>query len=183
VTLKVRFGDFTTLTRSRRVGVPLDGALELARVGRELLDRVDVGPGVRLLGISASALEPAGVRQLSLDLGLDTAPTPAAAPSRPDHGAEPAPAARASDATQRPAGTGERRAPVSWDEANDAVEEIRRRFGSAAIGPASLSDSGRLRVVTRGRRPWGPSDEDGPRPAGNESTAEPPDAPQNGRRR
>ena len=186
VTLKVRFGDFTTITRSRRSAVPLDGALELARIGRELLDRIDVGAGVRLLGISASGLEPAGVRQLSLDLGLDAAPGPVAQQPGPGVGsglgAGAAPAAPVSTTPQRAEAAAERRAPQAWDEANDAVEEIRRRFGSAAIGPASLSDSGRLRVVTRGRRPWGPSEDRAPDP-GDVTPVEPPDAPQNGRRR
>jgi DNA polymerase-4 len=37
-----------------------------------------------------------------------------------------------------------------------AVDAIRDRFGADAIGPASVLDAGRLRVVERGRRQWGP---------------------------
>ena len=174
VTLKVRFGDFTTLTRSRRLGVAVDSALELARIGRELLDKVDLTAGVRLLGISASALEPAGVRQLSLD--LDVAPAPSG-PGRITVDAPGVVGGTDDAATPGPDGRA-RPSPPAWDGANDAVEEIRRRFGSAAIGPASLSDSGRLRVVARGRRAWGPSDD-----AGSDGDDGSPDAPQDGPRR
>src|SRR3954464_5937412 len=65
--LKVRFSDFTTITRSETVATSIDEGPLIARVARRLLDDVDVAPGVRLLGVSVSQLEDAGVRQLSLD--------------------------------------------------------------------------------------------------------------------
>ena len=67
VQLKVRFKDFTTITRSETVATSIDEGPLIARVARRLLDGVDVAPGVRLLGVSVSQLEDAGVRQLSLD--------------------------------------------------------------------------------------------------------------------
>jgi DNA polymerase-4 len=43
-----------------------------------------------------------------------------------------------------------------WVAATAALDRIRDRFGSSAIGPASALESGRLRVVRRGEQQWGP---------------------------
>ncbi len=56
VQLKVRFGDFTTVTRSRTLPEPTDLAADLRRVAGELLHALDVAPGVRLLGVSGQQL-------------------------------------------------------------------------------------------------------------------------------
>jgi DNA polymerase-4 len=56
VQLKVRFGDFHTVTRSRTLTEATDLAIDLHRVARELLVALDVSPGVRLLGISGQQL-------------------------------------------------------------------------------------------------------------------------------
>ena len=67
VTVKVRFADFRTITRSHTEPEALDTGAALATVGLALLDAVDVSPGVRLLGFSVSNLAAATGRQLSLD--------------------------------------------------------------------------------------------------------------------
>jgi DNA polymerase-4 len=69
VTLKLRYGDFTTVTRSSSSAHPIDGATEVFRTARALLDRVSLeGRTVRLLGIALGGLEPAGVpRQLTVE--------------------------------------------------------------------------------------------------------------------
>lgn len=54
VTLKVRFGDFTTRTISRSLGGATDDADVIAASGIASLADVDVRPGVRLLGIGVS---------------------------------------------------------------------------------------------------------------------------------
>jgi DNA polymerase-4 len=66
VTLKVRFGDFRTITRSRTLPVPVDTAAALARAARDLLDGIDPAPGVRLLGVSVSNLFAGSPRPLPL---------------------------------------------------------------------------------------------------------------------
>jgi len=115
VVLKVRFGDFRTITRSRRVPDALDSGPALARVAQELLGAVDSSPGVRLLGVSVSAL----VERTALQVTLDSA--------------------------------------TGGDEAvARAVEDIRRRFGSVAVGPASLLAPGGLALRRRGDQHWGP---------------------------
>jgi len=43
-----------------------------------------------------------------------------------------------------------------WLSTTEALDRIRDRFGSSAIGPASALESGRLRVVRRGEQQWGP---------------------------
>ena len=67
VQLKVKFGDFNTITRSQSITVPIDDAPALLSVARELLTSIDPTPGVRLLGVSVSNLAPLGARQLTLD--------------------------------------------------------------------------------------------------------------------
>jgi DNA polymerase-4 len=65
LTLKLRFSDFHTITRAV-TGDPTQDGLELYRRARSLLDREPLDQPVRLIGLSASALGPAGAGQLSL---------------------------------------------------------------------------------------------------------------------
>ncbi|HET6951058.1 MAG TPA: DNA polymerase IV [Acidimicrobiales bacterium] len=67
VTLKVRFGDFRTITRSATAPVPLDEGPAVARHARALLDGIDPAPGVRLLGVGVAGLAEGAARQLSFD--------------------------------------------------------------------------------------------------------------------
>jgi DNA polymerase-4 len=144
VTVKVRFGDFKTITRSRTLPSPADTAAALATAGSGLLEAVDPSPGVRLLGLSVSGLVPAGeaaARQLALDLGAPGAPEDA------DH----------TDA---------------WRAASGAMDAVRRRFGDESVGPATLLQTGGLAVARQGDAQWGPSGRPpagggpGPAPAG-----------------
>jgi DNA polymerase-4 len=65
VTLKLRFADFRTLTRSR-IGDPTQDGLELYRRATALLQRIPLSQAVRLIGMSASRLAPGGQGQLPL---------------------------------------------------------------------------------------------------------------------
>ncbi len=56
-------------------------------------------------------------------------------------------------------------APSEPDRAAGAIDEIRDRFGDAAIGPASSIESRGLRLVRRGAQQWGPDQQPGPAPA------------------
>ena len=76
VTIKVRFGDFSTITRSHTLASSVDSGVVLAREAKRLLDAVDVAPGVRLIGVGVSDLEDSGQRQLALDLEGDGASAP-----------------------------------------------------------------------------------------------------------
>ncbi len=119
VQLKVRYGDFRTITRSRTRPAPTDLAAEITAAAKALLDSVDLRDGIRLLGVAAQQLEETGAVQVRLPLSdRDEAP--------PD-----------------------RRA------LEQAVDEVRARFGEDAVGPAVLTDRDGLRVGRRGT-PWGP---------------------------
>ena len=97
VTLKVRWQDFTTVTRSETTAPAVDGARDLYRIARELMAGVGVASPVRLLGLSGTSLEPAGE---PAQLGMST-----------DGG---------------------------WVRVEDAVADIRARYGMGAVGPARL---------------------------------------------
>lgn len=67
VTTKIRFEDFTTLTRARTLDAPLDDAVAIYRIASSNLGRVAMkGHKVRLIGVSVSGFEGRGGRQLSL---------------------------------------------------------------------------------------------------------------------
>ena len=117
ITLKVRFHDFSTITRAHSVPTPVDTAPDIARVALALLEEVDVSAGVRLAGVSVSNLVQDGARQLSLD-GTATEP--------------------------------------GWEAASRAVDDVRDRFGAAAVGPAALAGGRGLDVKRRGDTQWGP---------------------------
>jgi DNA polymerase-4 len=116
VTLKVRFADFTTITRATTLPAAVDGPLPIAAAARALLAAVDIAAGVRLLGVTVSNLTVDAPRQLRLDEAS------------------------------------------SVDDATSAVDDVRRRFGATAIGPASLVGPGGLSLVRRGLQQWGPND-------------------------
>jgi DNA polymerase IV len=65
VTLKLRFADFRTLTRSH-TGDPTRDGLELYRRAAALLEREAVSEPIRLIGLSASGLGPGDQGQLPL---------------------------------------------------------------------------------------------------------------------
>ena len=69
IVLKVRFGDFKTITRSVTLPDPTDGARDVVAAARGLLSAVDPTPGVRLLGVGASGLVDASTQQLSFEDG------------------------------------------------------------------------------------------------------------------
>lgn len=70
VTLKVKFGDFRQVTRSKTLSQPVSGSDQLVRYAFELLGVVEPDPsGVRLLGVTLSRLEPlSGDDETQLDL-------------------------------------------------------------------------------------------------------------------
>lgn len=102
LSLKVRFPDFRTVSRTNTSPVAIDGARELYHASLELLDQVDLTGPVRLIGLGASGLE-TSEKERQLKLGRSE----------------------------------------GWDRVEDAVSEVRRRFGATAVGPARLAVSQR----------------------------------------
>lgn len=56
VTIKVRFANWQTITRSATLSTPVSEEADLYRGALELLESIDPDPGVRLLGVSVSQL-------------------------------------------------------------------------------------------------------------------------------
>ncbi len=122
VTLKLRYGDFTTLTRSHTLDRPQASGRSMAIVAKDLLASLDLRNGVRLLGLSASGLQRAENlpgEQLQLELGSSRGPRSATAPT-------PTVVERRSDAD-----------PSGWARASEAVDAVRARFGTGAVAPAA----------------------------------------------
>ncbi|MFJ4170436.1 DNA polymerase IV [Paenarthrobacter sp. NPDC089714] len=70
VALKLRYSDFSTVTRSRTVQTPMDSAQLIYQVAVQLLDSLGPRPlSVRLVGVRAEQLEAAG--QTSMQLSFD----------------------------------------------------------------------------------------------------------------
>lgn len=67
ITVKVRYPDFTTPTRSHTLPVPTSDSATIAAIARELVRRTDAARhSVRLLGVGASNLVPGELGQLAL---------------------------------------------------------------------------------------------------------------------
>lgn len=120
-TLKLKFSDFRTVTRSRTSSSPLSSAQAMLRLIESALDEIDLQVGVRLVGISTHNFS-----------------EPAAQSSLFDDGTN---ASEASDLD------------AVWRDATSAIDEIRERFGSSTIRPASTLNTDR----EPGSSPWGPS--------------------------
>ncbi len=73
IAIKVRFADFSTVTKARSLAGATDRYEVLAQVGEELLADVDIAEGVRLLGIGTSNFTMAAQEQLfgPVDVGTD----------------------------------------------------------------------------------------------------------------
>lgn len=100
VTLKVRFSDFTTITRSRTLAEATDVTVEIHRAVTRLYDALGLQRArLRLVGVRVEGLVPRATVHHQLALG------------EPDRG---------------------------WAEADRAVDLATRRFGAAAVRPASL---------------------------------------------
>lgn len=83
ITLKVRFGDFTTISRARSLNGATNRPQALTKVGLELLSEIDVRPGVRLLGIGVSNLTATAQERL-FDDDPETTDVDDANPAVPD---------------------------------------------------------------------------------------------------
>jgi DNA polymerase-4 len=82
IAIKVRFGDFRTLTRARTLPEGVDDGAVIYAVARDLYDALALDqPRIRLLGVRADHLVDSAVaaEQLTFDLGMQVAPASAPA--------------------------------------------------------------------------------------------------------
>mgnify|MGYP002585690032 CR=1 FL=1 len=128
VTLKLRWPDFSSISRSRTLNGATDRSEVVSQVARELLDGVDTSAGVRLLGVGVSGLVEVAQEPL-FDLASDS----------PDRVVEEA----AVPLSRRPAG---------WSPGSDVVHRelgpgwvwgsghgvVTVRFETAASGPGPV---------------------------------------------
>jgi DNA polymerase IV len=115
VTLKVKYGDFSQITRRVTLGSPTDDDRTVYDAARAQLDRVDLDRPVRLTGVSVSDFEPSGRGQLGL--------FPDAVPEPPQ-----------SESSGPPGGEATRRQAL-----NTALDAIAGRFGDRAVVRADLA--------------------------------------------
>jgi DNA polymerase-4 len=121
--LKIRYPDFTTVTRSRTLPDPTDSAHQVFAVVADLLDvNLPRGMPVRLLGVRVEQLVRGGAaEQLTLDGGSGGG----------DVGAHWTGAQWTS--THRSSG--------NWPDVERAADAARSRFGSSAVHPATLLET------------------------------------------
>ena len=133
LTLKIRYSNFETITRSITPGSPLASAPAMVKALDPLLEKIDPTIGVRLIGVSVSGfVEP--VEQLSLlNFG--------------------------GDGSDQSVAEGRTTADLErdWSPASQAVDEIREKFGRDAISAASSINAVGRREL--GQSPRGPSEE------------------------
>jgi DNA polymerase-4 len=136
VVLKVRYGDFKTLTRSHTFAAPQATGPSFWTAGRALLDGLELRDGVRLLGISASGLLDASAspgQQLQLPLGAPAGTGAGAGPT----GSEVARARSVAPTSESAAVAPRPGAGPAWAKASQAVDAVRARFGAGALRPGT----------------------------------------------
>lgn len=102
VAMKLRFADFSTVTRSRTVQTPVDSAQLIYAVAVQLLESLGTRTmAVRLVGVRAEQLEEAA--RTSLQLSID-------------------------------------RRDENWRAAEQALDEVARKFGNKSVLPARLME-------------------------------------------
>jgi len=119
VTLKARYWNFKTVTRSRTVDLPINLGKRLYVVARELLEKIPAGP-LRLMGVQVSSLSDVRAPvQAGLFGGLEG--------ERVEEDAEGA----------------------KLGKATRALDALRKRYGPGTVVPASLLSRASLRVRER----------------------------------
>ena len=154
VSIKVRYSDFTMVTRAHSVAAPIDASPAIGSVASALLESVPLDRGVRLLGVSLSGFDRgAAGHQLSLGLDLEVE---GSGDTLDGEGGE----GDAVDAAERgrlaQVGEDAERIQESWVTVTSAVDAIRARYGGSSVGPASLVGEDGLHVRRRGEAQWGP---------------------------
>jgi len=128
ISIKLRFTDFVTISRSHSLPAPVMTAKAILDAVEPMLRRIELTRGVRLFGVSVSSFGPP-TEQLSLDQLFDSGARP-----------EDAPVSSAQE----------------WEAASETIDAIRGRFGTRSIGPASALSGSGLRLVRPGAQQWGP---------------------------
>lgn len=140
VTLKLRFADLSYSTRSRSVDVPFDSAARIREIAYELLDSARITQPIRLAGLSVSHLTQRAQTavQGGLDLGGITPGKPESS-SKSDERRTASLSVPASARTQQLASPTQQK---NVENAEAALDSIRRKYGSKAAHLGVYSDAG-----------------------------------------
>lgn len=139
VTLKLRFGDFRTVTRSVTFPEATSSSTAIGAAAAALLACVDLAPGIRLAGVSLTKLE---------------ARDPYAQSAGRESGVQGELRFSDDDPTRT---SGEAGQPDRRRSVEEAMDAVRQRFGDEAVGRAVFVENEGLRVGRRGTA-WGPAD-------------------------
>lgn len=139
VSVKIRFADRETITRSHTTGGSLRAAHAISTIAAALLDALDLEQGVRLVGVAVSGLDRAD-RAIASQISF-------AALGESDSGD------LVADEEDQ-----------AWRNVQEALSAIRARYGQGSVGPAALVGPAGLEAKGRGDTHWGPEAE--PVPSG-----------------
>ncbi len=154
VSVKIRFADRQTITRSHTAADPLRASHAVSTVAQALVDAVELPQGVRLVGVSVAGLDradKAAIRQLSFE----------------DFGEPSAPADPSSDLASEVD-------DEAWLNVQEALSAIRARYGQGSVGPAALVGPGGLEAKGRGDTHWGPEADESPEDTSRPERPRPP---------
>ena len=137
ISVVVRFDDLTSVSRSQTLSFGIDDEVSIAAIAEVLLQSVELRQAVRLLGIHASSFLEREKNQVQLSFAIETS---------------------TDDARERATALSRERQTGS-EALRDALDEVRRRFGRAALGTAAeLGDEGIHIETQRGSHAFGPGD-------------------------
>jgi DNA polymerase-4 len=135
ISIVVRFDDFTGVSRSQTLSFGIDDEFAITAIAEALLASVELANAVRLLGVHASSFLERSDNHLQLSFGLETSSL---------------------DVRQQ-AQLLSRERQISHEALRDAVDEVRQKYGRAAVGTASELRDGAVEIETqRGRHAFGP---------------------------
>jgi DNA polymerase-4 len=135
ITVVVRFDDLTSVSRSQTLSFGVDDEVAIMAIAEALLQSVELHHAVRLLGIHASSFLERERNQMQLTFGFEAV----------------------SGNAREQAEIVSRERQIGHEALRDAVDEVRQRFGRAALGTASeLGEHGVDIKTQRGRHAFGP---------------------------
>jgi DNA polymerase IV len=135
VSVKIRYADRETITRSHTAGGPLRASHAISAVAAALLDALDLPQGVRLVGVAVSGLDRAD-RGVASQLSFAAFGDPA-----------------------EPGESVAEEEDQAWLHVQEALSAVRARYGQGSVGPAALVGPDGLEAKGRGDTHWGPEAE------------------------
>jgi DNA polymerase-4 len=132
VSVKIRFADRETITRSHTAGGPLRASHAISAVAAALLDALELPQGVRLVGVAVSGLDRAD-RGLASQLSFASFGDPS----------------EVGDSVAE-------EEDQAWLHVQEALSAVRARYGQGSVGPAALVGPDGLEAKGRGDTHWGP---------------------------